>query len=174
MNDLYFLSLCFSVDVIAAPSPVDTFGCIPESQTSLFLRWTQPERTYVINPLLVSYTLYYSTDRILNYTSSPSVTDLRVDSEGVGTYVLDGLQPGTRYYLGMRAENRAGTSAQASVTQVATTFGNGSLPCFDSTCTLIYSLHVHFYITFTSVHDYVYVYINLYFIIMHIKYVQCC
>ena len=112
-------------DIIAPPTPVNVFAAIPETQTSLFVQWREPERTYVISPLLVSYTLHYSTQRPLNYSTSSSISNLRVGSDGMGTFVLEGLQTGTVYYLGMRAENGLGTSADPSSTQIAVTFGNG-------------------------------------------------
>lgn len=123
---VHLLPFCYcSVDVIAPPTPVNSLASIADSQTSLFIQWAEPDLSYVANPLLVSYTLYYSTQRPLNYSESPSIANLRVGSNGEGTYLLTGLQRGTVYYMGMRAENEAGTSDNPSFTQIATTYGNG-------------------------------------------------
>lgn len=122
--DCYMIVL-LCIDVLAPPTPVNVFASFAESQTSLFVQWNEPELSYVANPLLVSYTLYYSKERPLNYSNSNPVPDLRVGTNRMGTYLLTGLEPGTVYYMGMRAENEAGTSDEPMFTQIATTYGTG-------------------------------------------------
>ncbi len=121
----YLFLLLRPLDIVAPPTPVNAFGAYAQTQTSLFLQWNEPDRTYVISPFLISYTLYYTTQPPLNYSASSTIANLRVGSDGKGTHILEGLQTGTVYYLGMRAENGMGISNEPAFTQLATTYGNG-------------------------------------------------
>lgn len=81
--------------------------------------------SFVPSPLLLQYTLYYSTDSSDSISDSQSVTGLTTQSNGMGSYVLDKLAPRTVYFLRMRAINDAGEGAVLQSVVQSITFGIG-------------------------------------------------
>ena len=124
--DISYISLSLHLVETPLPGEVQAIVVLPNTKTSLFIQWQQPSRTYVVSPLLVTYTLYYSTVSSINYTTSPSVTGLKVEDNGIGTYVLEGLDVHSVYYLGMIAENQAGSGPEPKSVAISITYGNGN------------------------------------------------
>ena len=101
---------------------MDNIVALPDTQTSLFIQWLVPEPSYAISPLLLQYTVYYSTDRGTIYNDG-MVSGLTTDASGLGMYILDNLDVGTQYYIAMRAENAAGMGDAPSSLILTETFG---------------------------------------------------
>ena len=121
------LSLPPSIDNLV-PGPITNIIALPDSITSLFIQWLPPKLSYVNNPLLLQYTLYYSTSIDINYTNTNlSKSGLTTGSDGMGTYTLTGLRIGIPYYLALRAENNAGLGAEPLSVTLSTTYGTGML-----------------------------------------------
>ena len=132
---LYFVY----IDVRFVPGPMSPSGYIASANTNttVLVQWVPPALSYVSNPLLLQYTIYYSTDVDIDFINGPNVTGLTSNSDGLGSYVLSDLQVGTIYYITMRASNFAGLGEiQTSVTTV-TTFGNGKLKSISEICVFI-------------------------------------
>jgi hypothetical protein len=113
--------------VLRPPGPLSPSGFIasPYTTTSILVQWVPPEKTYVINPLFLQYTIYYSTSVSIDYDNGPSIPDLTTPVNGSGSYIINNLQVGTTYYISIRASNRAGLGDTQESVAVTSTFGRG-------------------------------------------------
>lgn len=105
-----------------APEPVDTFTALP-AQDNITLEWVIPAS----NDNNVNYhALYFSTEAFDATTDLSTINKVNIDTKFLSsgdttTYVLEGLQPLTTYYLAMKAVNRWGDASALSPVIVATT-----------------------------------------------------
>ena len=105
-----------------APEAVSAFTALP-AQDNITLEWVIPSSSDNI----VSYhALYYSTEAFDANTDLSTLNKVVIDTKFLSsgettTYVLEGLQPLTTYYLGMTAVNRWGDASALSPIVVATT-----------------------------------------------------
>ena len=140
------------------PGPDESISAIPQSKTSIRVSWSPPD--FSRDPLLLRYSLFFTTDNTLNYNSANSVPHLLPTfGENIMNYVLPNLEVGTDYLISVRASfllNLMGENSR--YVAASSTFGNGQYSC-TCTCTCICTVQKY---TCTHVCMYMYMYVEVY------------
>ena len=110
------------------PGDVEILTATAQSQTELVVNWRPPLLLGTSDPLQLRYSIYYTTDNVLDVNTAQVETDVIPQLQNEYEKKLSGLQKGQKYALGIVATSTFTTtpiSSNPSFNVIVSTYGEG-------------------------------------------------
>ena len=110
------------------PGDIEILTATAQSQTELVVNWRPPLLLGTSDPLQLRYSIYYTTNNVLNVNTAQVETNVIPQLQNEYEKKLSGLQKGQRYTLGVVATSTFTTtpiSSNPSFNVIVSTYGEG-------------------------------------------------